>query len=685
MNLPQVNIGIIALKGGTDQITPTLSLPDTYARDALNFECGVTGGYTRIAGYERFDGHTSPTDASTSGEQRLVSVASYDNTPAVGNSVTTSGGAAGVIAYITGTTMVLVKVTGTLTVGHTISVGATQIGTLDSVTVAVASASQSAIITNAIADIYRADISAVPGAGSILGVIEFNDVKYAFRNAAGGATCDIYKSTASGWSKVSLYKTVSFTGGGTGTPADADTLTQGGVTATIKRVVRTSGDWKAGTAAGQFIITTPAGGNFSAASATAGSVGVTLSGAQTAISLQPGGSYEMVVHNFSGQTATTRIYGVDGENPAFEFDGDVYVPIYSGAETDTPSRINIHKNYLFLGVESSMIHSAPGLPYDFTALSGASEIAVGDTITGMITMPGGTGSATMGVFARSNTYILYGSSPSDWQVVAYNTGTGAVAKTLQNMAQTYVFDDRGVNAVQTSLQYGNFSQSALTSKVLPFVTQRIGKASASTLCRKKSQYRVFFNDGYSLYITLVNNTLMGCMPVYYPDAVVCTYEGKNSTGQDVMLFGCANGMVYEAEKGTSFDGAEIPYYLTMNYSNSRSPRTLKRYRKAVPEITTESGTYSEFQLSYSLGYGSSEYERPPMATYDQLTGKIRWDAGLLWDSGLFWDTAGYAPLECSLEGTAENIAMLITGTSDYVAPFTINSFLIHYTLRRNMR
>jgi hypothetical protein len=63
MDMPRVMYEMIALKGGLDLITPTLSLKPGVARDALNYECNVTGGYTRIAGYERFDGHASPSTA----------------------------------------------------------------------------------------------------------------------------------------------------------------------------------------------------------------------------------------------------------------------------------------------------------------------------------------------------------------------------------------------------------------------------------------------------------------------------------------------------------------------------------------------------------------------------------------------------------------------------------------------
>src|SRR4029077_15916152 len=134
-------------------------------------------------------------------------------------------------------------------------------------------------------DNYRADIAAVPGSGPIRGVVATKftgaDVVYAFRDNAGATGLDIYKTTTGGWVKITYYNEVYFTAGGTGIPADGNTLTEGGVTATIKRVVLESGSWAAGTAAGRFIVTNPAGGNFSNGAATAGSVNVSLSGIQT--------------------------------------------------------------------------------------------------------------------------------------------------------------------------------------------------------------------------------------------------------------------------------------------------------------------------------------------------------------------------------------------------------------------
>lgn len=677
------SIDPIVLKGGLDQVTPSLTLGSGAARQALNFECGVSGGYTRIKGYERFDGHTSPTDVSESGAHRYISVAAYQAVPAVGDVLVASGGATGVLAYMADGTMVLTKVTGTLAVAETLTVLGVPVGTIDNVYVSPTGPEQDAMVRHAVANIYRADIAVVPGSGPIRGVVEFGDTVYAFRNNLAGTAIEIYKSSAAGWVLVPFYKTVSFTAGGASTPADGATLTQGGVTAVIKRVVRTSGSWQAGTAAGQLVIADPAGGNFAAAAATIGAIGVTLSGVQTAITLAPGGRFEFREHNFAGQAVTKRLYGCDGVNKAFEFDGDVLAPITTGATVDKPSHLAAHKGYLFLTIGSSVLHSAPGLPYDFTGIGGAGEIALGDTLTGVISMPGGTTGGTLGLSSRDNAYILYGSGPSDWNPVSFDTGAGAVPHSMQNMAQTFMFDDRGVTSFQTSQQYGNFSQSTLTNTILPFINEHINKLAASTLCRRKSQYRLLFNDKSGLYITVVNGKLLGCMPVLLAHVPTCSYEGKSSNGTDVMYFGGDDGMVYQMEKGTCFDGAAIEFYLATNYSNAKSPRTLKRYRKAALELTADSGSYAAFDFATVLGYDSAEYSQPKSTFYGQYTGQTRWDS-FVWDN-FFWDANRVEPLECGLEGTAENIAVLISGSSAFVPSFTINSVLVHYSPRRMMR
>lgn len=112
-----------------------------------------------------------------------------------------------------------------------------------------------------------------------------------------------------------MYHQISFTGG-SAEYEEADTLTQGSATSTVKRVVLESGTWGAGTAAGRLIITAPSGGVFSAGVAAGGGV-CTLSGASAIIALAPGGRVRTHAYTFTASLADKQVYGCDGVNPEF--------------------------------------------------------------------------------------------------------------------------------------------------------------------------------------------------------------------------------------------------------------------------------------------------------------------------------------------------------------------------------
>lgn len=681
MRMPPVDFDSIVLAGGVDEVTPTLSLKNGFVRQSANFEVGVNGGYVRIGGYERVDGRTSPSSADTT--RQVVSVGAYTNNPAVGNTITgQTSGATAVIACINGLKLGITKITGSFQL-EDIQVGATAIGTLDSLSAGPSTPAEDATLRSAIADIYRADIEPLPGSGPVRGITMMDDIKYAFRNNVGGTACEIYKSSAAGWVNVPLYKTVTFTAGGTATPADGDTVTQGGVTATLKRCALVGGAFSGSDAEGQLIIDNVSGGNFTAGAATVGSVNVTLSGAESQLELLPDGRYEFIKTNFSGAIATTRLYGCDGVNPAFEFDGDILVPIYTKADIEAPTHIVKHRDYLMLSTESSFFWSAPGLPYNFDGAEGAGSKATGLDITGFLVMPGSTDVSTLAIYNRSALGILYGKTPADFNYVQHNIGVGAVDFTVQNMHDAIAFDDRGVTSSQTTLNFGNFNQSTLTAQILPYINAHLGGAVASTLNRRKSQYRLFFDNGEGLFITIVNGKLNGCMPIVFKHNVFCTFEGKQEDGEDVSFFGGDDGMVYQLDKGSSFDGENIDYQFTLNYSSATSPRVKKRYRKASIEMVAEGSSYVELSVGYALGFDSIEYAQPRAEGYTAYLATARWDS-FEWDD-FFFDTRGLEPLEVTIGGSAENIAFSLYGSSDKVSPFTINSILVHYTNRRAMR
>ena len=675
--MPPVQYDILQLRGGLDLVTPTLSLPSGVARDAVNYEVSITGGYSRIAGYERFDGRPNPSDATYT----ILTVASASGL-AVGDLIeNVTSTVQGVIIVITGNTVVYTKQVGGFTQGDDLYVGGVLKTSITSLGGNVsASNATAAQYTYLAAEEYRADIQAVPGSGPIRGVVYYNGDVYAWRNNSGGTAMAIYKSSGSGWTAVPLGFELSYTTG-TIELVEGNIITgqNSGATATVRRVTVESGDWTAGDAAGRLIFasvsgTFQAGEHLRIGSTTYAHAG----GAQSAITLQPDGRVEAVIANFG---LATRIYGVDRVNRAFEFDGTTYVPITTGMADDTPDHVAFHKQHLFLAFGSSVQFSGLGLPYNYEVANGAGEFVMVDDVNAFQVQPGDQSTGAMAIYSDDNTSILYGTTATDFSLVSYNVGTGAKKYSCQNVGVSYSFDDRGVINLATTLNYGNFDSAALTLNIRPFIQQRRNLVTASGVNREKGQYRVFFSDTYGLYLTIANGKYMGAMPVQFPNPVTCMAEGEKPDGSETAFFGSTNGFVYRLDAGTSFDGAEISANLVLVFNAIGSPRVLKRFRRGSLEIT---GTgYAEFAFSYDLGYAAPDISQDLQSTYESQLVASYWDQ-VFWDA-FVWDGRTLAPSEVEVRGTAENIAVRVASISAIYQPFTVNSVILHYTLRRGLR
>ena len=673
LTTPKVNYDLIRLGGGLDQVTPTLSLPSGVVRRAANFECSISGGYTRIAGYERFDGRPSPSAANYN-----ILVLTFTATVTVGQTVTGStSGATGRVIVVNTASLVITRETGTFVAGDILNNGSGFVGTITSVEGVAADGLTDAQYQSLAADNYRADITVVPGTGSILGVAYYNGVCYAWRLTS------MYKSTAGGWVAVTLGKELSF---GTGTAAivDGNTVTgaTSGATGVVARVVLQSGTFASGNAAGRLILSSSTGVFTSGENLTvAAAVKAIAGGAATQITLTTGGRYETVVANFGGGTANYKLYGCDGVNRAFEFDGTTFVPIVTGMTVDTPKHITFHKQHLFLSFGASLQFSGLGYPYQWTPLLGAGEIAMNAEVTNLLVLPGDQSSGALGVYTRQDTSVLYGTSSANFSLSTFNSGTGAIAYTAQNMDQAYVLDDRGVISLGTSLNFGNFLPASLTMNLPRFIQQHRDLAIGSTVNRDKGQYRVFFSDGSGLYLTIINGKLLGSMPIQFGHNVNCCVDSESPTGGTVQFFGSTNGFVYQMDLGTSFDGDAIPANINLVYNSTKSPRILKRYRKAAVELAGDS--YAEIQFGYDLGYRTQALTQPTDASYQNDLRSSYWDE-MVWDN-FVWDGADISPSEIEVSGTAENMSIRVSSNSDLFEPFTVNTVIVHYTLRRGIR
>lgn len=679
LNLPPVNYELIRLMGGLDQITPTLSLPSGVARRAANFECSINGGYTRISGYERYDGRPSPSSALYN-----ILTCSLTASVSVGNSLLGgTSGATGKVIALSGSALVITRETGSFVSGEQISVSGSPKGTITTIAGVAADGLTDATYRSLAAADYRADIQAVPGSGPIRGVAYYNGTVYAWRNNAGNTALAMYKSSGTGWTAVSLGFEISFDTG-TSEVFEGNTVTgaTSGATGVVSRVVLEDGTWTSGNAQGRLILSSTTGtfqsGENLQVSAVTRAVGRSVA---TSITLAKDGKVESVIANFGGGTANYRLYGCDGKNRAFEFDGTVYVPISTGMTTDTPEHIAFHKQHLFLSFGASLQFSGLGLPYQWTPVLGAGEIAMNAQITNLIALPGDQSSGALGVYTRRDTSVLYGTDSASFSLSTFNTGTGAVAYTAQSMDQAYVLDDRGVISLGTSLNFGNFTPAALTLTLRLFLEPRINLAVGSTVSREKGQYRVFFSDGTALYMTVANGKLLGSMPIQFAHTVTCVVEGESLSGTPNIFFGSSNGFVYQLDRGTSFDGEVIPANISLVFNSIKSPRVLKRFRKASVELTGDS--YAELQFGYDLAYRTVNLSQAPDESYTADLRGSYWDQ-FTWDS-FVWDSNELSPTEVSMTGTGENIALRLSSASALLQPFTVNSVILHYTPRRGLR
>jgi len=679
MKMPEVKQDYYAMKGGMDLLTPAIQLNPGKVFDSQNYAPEISGGYRRLDGYERFDGRTSPTSA-TYWAMTITQTATINN----GDTITgATSGATGRCLGIYSGTLVLGRVTGTFVTGEALQVTAVTVATATSAANLSGATTTSADADYALlaANDRRNDIQAVPGSGAIRGVWIYNDVVYAFRDNAGGSAGDIYKHTSSGWSKITLGREIQFiTGSAQISVGNTVTGATSGASAVAVAVLLRAGTW-GGTGVGTIVFATVTGAFTSGENLQVGGLTKAVSSSvDTAITRAPGGRLEFVNANFTGSTATKKMYGADGVNKAFEFDGTTYVPIRTGMTTDTPLHIVEHRNYLFLTFNGSLQFSGVGDPYSWTAVLGAGEIATGEVITGLMPQGGDTTNSSLAVFTQGKTYILYGSSSSDFKLVHSTYDLGFSAYTVQPVGNnTFGLTSRGVQSLITTLTYGNFEYASITHLIQPLLTAKRGLEVSSNTLQTKGQYRLFFTDGTGIVIGLTGGQINGVMPINYGISVRCIVTDNLSTGEEVTYFGSDNGYVYKDNTGTSFDGSVVEAWIRPAFNNLQSPRLRKRYRRAIFEIKPEG--YCSVNVAYDLGYGNPAVSASGTIPATTLSGTGGYWDSFYWES-FVWDTQIFADPSISINGTEKNISFFFYSSRAQDKPHTVQGLTLLYSPRR---
>ena len=240
------------LNGGLDVVTPALSVDPGFALAMVNFEPWFNGGYRRIDGYERFDGHAKPSNGTAYGVGISVltgitgigvSTSTQPNAYQAGTGVTSGATGIFVAAIQTSTIQVtasgtttttttgtayylgLTNVVGTFSAGEKVFIGTTTttgtLLTVPSVNFApVGTGTDGLTYTSEFLfgaqNYYRQQINTVPGTGNVLGVWQLGTNIYAIRGTSTNTSTAalMYRSSASGWTTAGLSyaTTVYYTG-----------------------------------------------------------------------------------------------------------------------------------------------------------------------------------------------------------------------------------------------------------------------------------------------------------------------------------------------------------------------------------------------------------------------------------------------------------------------------------------
>ncbi len=385
------------------------------------------------------------------------------------------------------------------------------------------------------------------------------------------------------------------------------------------------------------------------------------------------GRYEFVEGNLLATDAGRALYMVGGGKP-YELKGGTLTEI-TNAQAGA-KYIAIHRNHLMLGYpQGSVQHSSVGDPMNWDASTGsAGEIGVQQALTGLLPGTGGV----LHVLCRDSVKTLYGSSSANFELRTTMPNSGAKPYSAQSLMQPYFVAERGITNLQSTDQFGDFQPLQAGAMLEPLFTEDgwADRVVCSVISKRRAQYRLFFDDGSGVYMSPT-----GATTVLFPDAPVVAHSGELDSGEEVVLFGDANGQVYRlGNNADSFAGSPISAFLTLAYTDLRNPAARKRFRRVFWDVRSGSNAAITFRPDFD--FGGIESAPHLRQTLSFLLG------GGLWDVARWNEFAWSAPVvgqeahNITGSGTSINFAIYSNSISP---PHEILGYDLTYSDRRIRR
>lgn len=400
----------------------------------------------------------------------------------------------------------------------------------------------------------------------------------------------------------------------------------------------------------------------------------------TTPTLQPGGRYQFVRANFVAAASGVKLYGVDGANKPFMFDGTTFTQLSTPASPQQPTTIAEYQDHLFLGFAAgSVLHSKIGSPNVWDGASGAGEIGFGDTVTGLVTTLG-----ALVVLCSGSLHIITGRTIDSFEKQTVSNTSGAFRFTGAEISDVVFQNNVGIGSLQRTQNFGGFNAGTISAEVEPLLTYYRSRINAAVPVRRKNQIRFFCDDGNGITLTLKQNvregeSAYGYTTFKHPFVVVCADSGGASDGRDILYAGADNGFVYRLDAGRNADGAELEAAVRLVFHGG-GPRQRRRYLRANVHVVSEERSTLTIKRDFDFASPSQIAQSPSVQLY-QVGGDFFGAASARFGRTV-WGGKTTSDKMIPIAGVGYTVSLLFHTKHDFELPHSVQAVMLDEVARK---
>ncbi len=400
------------------------------------------------------------------------------------------------------------------------------------------------------------------------------------------------------------------------------------------------------------------------------------------ITWEPGGVFKTKVANFSGSAAIGShgfaLYGVDGVNPAWVYDGTSVQFLETGrassGQKDAPNSLAVlPTQQLALGYADGMLTlSAYGEPSTYEVSKGAAEIAVADAIVDLAVQP----NEILAIFCEKSLKMLTGKTATDFQLSTYSERLGITAGSLQPIGDSVFLTDDGITRLNRVQEFGDFRETALTAKIKPLIDKLNRKVLCSWVVETRNEYWLMYENGIGIIVKFIGAEVSGISTFDFGKLFTCAVSSEQDR-EEVVYAGSEDGYIYQLERGDSFDGQKIRAFFSSVYEYLGSVEQRKRIKKVQLEVMTDER--AELQTRIQLDYASKEAP----ANYAEKVAVL--SGGGFYDIDYFeqtlWTDSEIGLADIYVSGVGRNVSTIVYSETDVEPPHILGSMIFHWSPR----